>query len=203
MQADSQVDDAVKKEEAARAELSQLQVKAATDGLTGVWNRAAILEFLEREFARSARQGNPVAVVLADLDQFKRINDTHGHLTGDAVLREAAHRMHSSIRRYDALGRYGGEEFMLVLTDCDESQAMMIAERTRSKVATDPIDTPSELIPVTASLGVAVCNEAKGVAPSRVIDAADRALYRAKESGRNRTELGSLARFSVNTASDL
>jgi diguanylate cyclase (GGDEF)-like protein len=195
MQADSQVDDAVKKEEAARAELSQLQVKAATDGLTGVWNRAAILEFLEREFARSARQGNPVAVVLADLDQFKRINDTHGHLTGDAVLREAAHRMHSSIRRYDALGRYGGEEFMLVLTDCDESQAMMIAERARENVGANPVNTPNELIPVTVSLGVSVFESGKGVSGELLLEIADKALYRAKESGRNRTELGELVRL--------
>jgi diguanylate cyclase (GGDEF)-like protein len=200
MQAEDQVDESVRKEHEAREELSELRVKAATDGLTGVWNRAAILEFLERELARSAREGYPVAVIVADLDHFKRVNDTHGHPAGDVVLREAAQRMLSSVRRYDAVGRYGGEEFMMILTNCHESRAMMIAERTRANIATEPIFASDKLIQVTTSLGVSVCNDAKEVSPKLLIETADKALYRAKESGRNRIELGRLAALSETEA---
>jgi diguanylate cyclase (GGDEF)-like protein len=193
MQADDQISDAMRQERVAREEVSRLEKKAATDGLTGAWNRAAIFEFLDRELARSAREGYEVAVILADLDHFKQINDTHGHLAGDAVLREVTTRMLDSIRRYDALGRYGGEEFMIILVDCDESQALTIAERARENIANQQIETPNALVPITASLGVSVSNGAERAAPQRLIDTADKALYRAKELGRNRTELGRLA----------
>jgi diguanylate cyclase (GGDEF)-like protein len=120
-----------------------LRTLATRDALTGTWNRRAILEILRRELARGAREGTPVGVVLADLDHFKRVNDTLGHLTGDAVLSEAARRIGAALRPYDALGRYGGEEFLIVLPGCDPEGASQVAERVRGRVAEAPVTTPA------------------------------------------------------------
>ena len=109
-----------------------LREQATKDSLTCVWNRSSILDILDRELARSAREGGPVGVVLLDLDHFKSINDNHGHLAGDAVLQEAAWRMRDSIRPYDAIGRYGGEEFLILLPGCDEESTFGQAERLRT-----------------------------------------------------------------------
>ena len=130
-----------------------------------------------------------MGVVMADLDHFKRINDSSGHLAGDAVLREVAQRMMSSKRPYDSIGRYGGEEFIVVLPGCDKERARRMAERLRSLLNDTPVMSPEGMFPVTMSLGVAAVDGAEDRDPSSMIHAADAALYRAKREGRNRVEL--------------
>jgi two-component system cell cycle response regulator len=166
-----------------------LRVQAMHDSLTGLWNRAATLDFLRRELNRGKRQGTPVTVVMADIDHFKRINDTHGHLAGDVVLREVAQRLSSSVRGYDVTGRFGGEEFLIVLPGCTIQDAVDKAESLRACINQEPVDTPEGPIPVTLSLGVAVRDGAVKVDPDSLLRAADAALYRAKSGGRDRVEL--------------
>jgi diguanylate cyclase (GGDEF)-like protein len=170
-----------------------MRAQANHDPLTGVWNRRVILETLTRELIRGQREGRPVGVILADLDHFKRINDTHGHLAGDAVLCEAARRMSAVMRPYDQIGRYGGEEFLIVLPGCDEPNTLKIGERLRHQVAAQPVDHQGRTIPVTISLGVVVSSGAHhGDAPA-FVHAADVALYRAKAGGRNRVEVNTVS----------
>lgn len=164
-----------------------LRAEATHDPLTGLWNRAAILETLQRELSRGRRDGSWVAVTMADLDHFKEVNDTYGHLVGDAVLREATRRMHSATRAYDAFGRFGGEEFLIVAPDMDTVAALSQAERLRERVGKEDIVTFEGSVHVTVSLGVAVSIEIKDADP--LLGAADEALYRAKRAGRNRVEL--------------
>ena len=165
-----------------------LRVQATQDPLTGLWNRGAILEALRREIARAKRERNSVAVVMADLDYFKRINDSYGHLAGDAVLREVANRMRSSIRPYDAIGRYGGEEFLILLPGCNIPGAATVAERLMTSIAGQPVDLAGEKLLITCSLGVASNSEAPEADADWLIRAADAALYQAKSAGRDRVE---------------
>jgi diguanylate cyclase (GGDEF)-like protein len=160
-----------------------LREQATHDGLTGLLNRTTILEKLDDELSRAVRTGTPVSVLMTDLDRFKSINDTHGHLAGDAVLHEAARRLKSAARRYDSVGRYGGEEFLVVLPGCDASHAALQAERMREAIAATPFLSPSQPISVTVSLGVAC--ESHGD-PEALVREADDALYEAKAQGRNR-----------------
>ena len=159
-----------------------LREQATHDGLTGLLNRNSILETLDDELSRATRAGQPVSVLMADLDRFKSINDCHGHLAGDAVLREAASRLKSAARRYDSVGRYGGEEFLIVLPGCDASHAAVQGERMREAIGATPFLTPSQPVPVTASLGVACSSNC---APGALVRKADDALYAAKAKGRN------------------
>jgi diguanylate cyclase (GGDEF)-like protein len=163
-----------------------LREEATHDGLTGLLNRRALLEALEAEAERAARDERPVAVLLADLDRFKAINDTHGHLAGDAVLREAARRMKSVIRRYDGIGRYGGEEFLAVLPGSDGEAARAEAERVRQAVAAEPFPLGDVSVHVTCSIGVAWSAVPAGA--DALVRQADVALYAAKNRGRNRVE---------------
>jgi len=166
----------------------RLRIKAAHDPLTGLWNHEEIISTLERELARASRGGEQVAAIMADIDHFKLVNDGFGHLAGDAVLRRVADKMLERIRPYDAVGRYGGEEFLVVLFGCDGKSALALAERLRLSVCRAPIDTAEGVIPVTISLGVALSGA--GLQESlALIRAADQALYRAKEKGRNRVEI--------------
>ena len=126
------------------------------DGLTGLWNHTAIMDILHRELNRCRRETRPVGVIVADLDHFKRVNDTYGHLAGDAVLRDAASRIEASGRPYDTIGRYGGEEFLIVLPGCGVPQSLGVAERLRVQVAAHPVVYGELPIPVTGSFGVAV-----------------------------------------------
>jgi len=162
-----------------------LREQATKDGLTKLWNRRSILEILSRELARSERENTPLGIVLGDLDHFKDVNDTHGHLVGDSVLREAARRMLASCRSYDAVGRYGGEEFLLVLPGCDGEAAETQAERMRSEIESSPIPTEAGDLRITSSFGVTAAPGGHSFTPDQVIKAADRALYAAKERGRN------------------
>lgn len=165
-----------------------LRFQATHDPLTGLWNRGATLDILRRELARAERQTRPLAVVMADLDCFKQVNDTQGHLAGDTVLREVAHRMTASVRAYDSVGRFGGEEFLLIFPDCDGAQAGEAAERIRARIGEQAIDTPSGPAHTTMSLGVATTAEVPGADGAALLKASDEALYRAKAAGRDRVE---------------
>jgi diguanylate cyclase (GGDEF)-like protein len=165
-----------------------LREQATRDPLTCVWNRHAILDTLNREASRAAREGSPLAVILADLDHFKHVNDSHGHLAGDAVLREAARRMQACIRSYDHAGRYGGEEFLMVLPGSSGANAVQLAERVRRAVGGKPIAAGNVSIHLTASFGVTAIERGAAASPEALIRVADHALYRAKKTGRDRVE---------------
>jgi two-component system cell cycle response regulator len=171
-----------------------LREQATRDPLTCLWNRCSILDILTREVSRANREGTGVGVIMADLDHFKKVNDTYGHLAGDAALREAARRMQASVRAYDAVGRYGGEEFLIVLPGSGNSNAMQFAERLREKICGEPITVPEGSLMATVSLGVTAWKRGAYPTPEMLLRAADEALYRAKASGRNRVEWTSLSR---------
>lgn len=170
-----------------------LREQATHDPLTKLWNRHAILDILERELNRATREGAPLGLLMADLDHFKRINDTYGHLAGDAALREVAQRMRASLRSYDAVGRYGGEEFLVVLPGSNESQSLHLAERIREQIGTEPVAAAEGALRITLSVGVTGWNGESALSPELLIRAADNALYRAKSTGRNRIEWGAPA----------
>jgi diguanylate cyclase (GGDEF)-like protein len=168
-----------------------LRLQATHDSLTGLFNRAAILEMLQRELARAARDGTPISVIAADLDHFKGINDTYGHQAGDAVLIETAQRMQTSLRTYDSIGRCGGEEFLVISPGCGAGDAADQAERLRKNVSNGPVQCVHGIIPVTVSIGV-VATAGDLVQADELLRVADEALYMAKRNGRNRVEVGSL-----------
>ena len=161
---------------------------ATHDSLTGLLNRAEILGMLERELDRSRRERKPVSVILADVDHFKKVNDCHGHLFGDSALREIAQRLHSKLRMYDGVGRYGGEEFLLVLPGCNTADALVRANELREVISERPLVSAGVERAITMSLGVAV-SECVGVKEMEIVlKRADSALYLAKDNGRNRVE---------------
>jgi two-component system, cell cycle response regulator len=165
-----------------------LREQATRDPLTCVWNRYAIFDTLNREAGRAGRERSPLAVIMADLDHFKKVNDTYGHMTGDAVLREAARRMQARLRVYDHVGRYGGEEFLIVMPGSTVANAIQLAERIRCAVASETVTAANACLNITASFGVAAVDRTASVSPEALIRQADAALYRAKEAGRNRVE---------------
>jgi two-component system, cell cycle response regulator len=166
-----------------------LHFQATHDLLTGVASRGAAMEFLNRELARSFRERRTTGIVLADLDNFKRINDEYGHLAGDLVLQELAQRMLKCTRSYDCVGRYGGEEFLIVFPSSTEEGTMRQAERIRKSIESAPVRAAGGEIAVTASFGATTSDAERLEEPNELIRAADTALYRAKELGRNRVEL--------------
>jgi two-component system cell cycle response regulator len=170
-----------------------LRFAATHDYLTQLLNRAEVLAWLERELARTQRDGKPAGVIMADVDHFKAINDTLGHPAGDGVLKEVAQRLRSDLRIYDVVGRYGGEEFLLILPGCELHTAIRRADEIRNLVARSAIATPHETLFVTVSMGVAVTNCAADANVEKVLQQADAALYRAKRAGRNRVEAFSAA----------
>ena len=165
----------------------QLRIQATHDSLTGLFNRMAILEALDREITRSNRENKPVAVIMADLDHFKDINDTHGHQAGDAVLQETARRILASLRAYDSVGRYGGEEFLVVIPGSGLDAAAELAERLRQGVSAQAVCVDGAMISTTLSLGLAV-STGEINRPEQLLQQADEALYAAKGAGRNRVE---------------
>jgi two-component system cell cycle response regulator len=166
-----------------------LRDQATHDSLTRLWNRSSILDQLGRELARSDREARPLGVVIVDLDHFKQINDTYGHLAGDAVLREAARRMQASIRQYDSLGRYGGEEFLILFPGCGEADCFTQAERLRKHLSQPEMSVNDSSLRVTASFGITIAMPGESWSEESLIRKADEALYLAKRSGRNRVEI--------------
>lgn len=164
----------------------ELRFQATHDALTGVWNRGALLDVFRRELIRAARSQSSTAVLMIDVDHFKNVNDAHGHLTGDVVLKEVVRRMQNAVRSYDFVGRYGGEEFLIVLPGCDLSRARDTAERVRSAVACKPVLADGFDLPVTVSIGVAVADSA-ATKEMEILAIADAAMYKAKDAGRNCT----------------
>jgi len=162
-----------------------LRVQATHDALTGLFNRGRVLEILAAEIARSERELRRLAVLMVDLDRFKQINDTLGHQAGDAVLREAARRMQAATRQYDAPGRYGGEEFLIVLPGCGAREGYAQAERIREAFAREPFAAGTDSLAVTCSIGVSSRDACAAGDADRLIREADAALYDAKNRGRN------------------
>ena len=167
----------------------ELRFRATHDILTGIPNRASIMDALRSELSRQRREHHSFGVILVDIDHFKQVNDTYGHLYGDEVLRTVARRMKECIRPYDTVGRYGGEEFLIIVASSDAVGTMTLAERIRAAVGSMPVPTQAGDIHITASLGAAVSKGPREVDPQLLLHLADQALYRAKEQGRNRAEL--------------
>jgi len=174
-----------------------MHFRATHDALTGLWNRAAILDILQRELPRARREGTSLGLLLADLDHFKSINDTRGHMVGDEVLREAGRRLLASVRVYDAVGRYGGEEFLMVLPGCDESSTLEKAEQIRAAFETQPVGTSAGALRITLSIGALSASAWPERDTATLLRAADSALYGAKGTGRNRVELAVPAEAST------
>jgi diguanylate cyclase (GGDEF)-like protein len=167
---------------AAREELRE---QATKDFLTRLWNRSSILDILQRELARGARENRSIGVVLADLDHFKSVNDSFGHFAGDAVLREFTRRISAAMRPYDSMGRYGGEEFLIILPGCDERCTGNQAERMRAALANEPMMIGDVAHVVTCSFGATTWRPDGEATADELIHLADDALYMAKHQGRN------------------
>jgi two-component system cell cycle response regulator len=173
-------------QERVETQKEEIRALAQRDALTGLLNRGAIFEIFSGELARARRERTPLSVIMADIDHFKHVNDTYGHLTGDAVLREVARRLGLQLRPYDAIGRYGGEEFLIVLPGCPPEEALEVAERLRDDAGNAPVHCENAAIPISISLGVASQLHVLTEASEPLIAAADAALFDAKRSGRNR-----------------
>jgi diguanylate cyclase (GGDEF)-like protein len=166
----------------------ELLFKAAHDPLTNLWNHGTILDLLQQEIERHQRNAQALGMMMIDLDYFKKVNDSYGHLIGDLVLQEVAFRLSASVRSYDSLGRYGGEEFLVILPGCGSADLTISGERLRTAVAERPIETAQGAIPVTISVGMVCCGPGAGADPLNLLRLADAALYEAKKKGRNRVE---------------
>src|SRR5579862_8424430 len=162
-----------------------MRYKATHDPLTSLFNRGVILDLLSRELSRTRRENGCTVVMLADLDRFKLVNDTFGHVVGDEVLREVARRLLGSVRSYDFVGRYGGEEFLIVLNNCESDQAIPRAEEVRNGIAILPVQTARGPVPITMSLGVLSSRDWNLALVEEILGEADLALYRAKADGRD------------------
>jgi diguanylate cyclase (GGDEF)-like protein len=164
-----------------KAEIARL---AASDPLTGLANRRALTTALTREVARSVRTKEPLSLAIMDIDFFKKINDTYGHMAGDDVLRAVADSMAATVRDVDVVARYGGEEFAIVLPNCPSEGALIVVERVRTAVAS--LNTVAK---VTVSAGIATAAGTAGADAERLMADADEALYASKRAGRDRATL--------------
>ncbi|WP_200375112.1 GGDEF domain-containing protein [Thiocystis violacea] len=176
-----------------RHAMNALVDKATRDALTGLLNRGAVIEQLDTQLARTIACGEPLSIILADIDFFKIINDNHGHLAGDQVLREVSRRLRAQAFSGDSLGRYGGEEFLFVLSACSPENVERAAERFRRIVADTPVQIgpdPHQVLNVTISLGTASTSGHEHPRLEALIKRADDALYQSKGSGRNRVTVG-------------
>jgi diguanylate cyclase (GGDEF)-like protein len=168
-----------------------MRFKATHDPLTGLFNRGVIMDLLTRELSRTHREDGCTTILLGDVDRFKNVNDTLGHVTGDEVLREIARRLLASVRSYDFIGRYGGEEFLMVLNNCNLPSALQRAEEIRRAIASAPVQTVRGAVPVTMSLGILASTEWGLLPVEELLREADVALYEAKAAGRNCVKLAS------------
>ncbi len=182
--------------------LRQADRIARVDGLTGAYNRRHVSEVLDSELARAARSGEQVGLLLLDLDHFKRVNDHHGHGGGDEVLREVTRRLTAAVRNYDTVGRWGGEEFVVIVPGvADENALRTAAETVRTAIRRAPFVLGDEIVVVTGSVGAACAEDGEGA--EELVGAADRALYTAKRRGRDRVELASDADDDAGVADDV
>jgi diguanylate cyclase (GGDEF)-like protein len=179
----------VKLQEDLLAALDVSEFQASHDALTGLWNRRAILEKIQQELDRSARDGTNLGLVIGDADHFKKVNDNYGHLAGDAVLRELAKRIYSSLRTYDSAGRYGGEEFIVLIPGCNGAGAAELAERLRASIADHPVQADEGQFRCTMSFGATALDGREDSNLNTLIKEADEALLVAKSRGRNCVEL--------------
>lgn len=167
----------------------ELFFQASHDALTGLWNRGAALELFGKELQRAKRNHQATGLLMIDMDHFKQINDTYGHPVGDQVLKEVASRILHAVRSYDFVGRYGGEEFIAVVSNCCAESLQTIAERVLTSVGSAPCATSSANLQVTLSIGAVESHDE--ISQMHVLTAADAALYQAKRTGRNRIVIGS------------
>lgn len=167
-----------------REKVFHLQQKASTDQLTGLVNYTSLMEQLEKQIKTAGKRDHPLCVMMADLDFFKRVNDSHGHLVGDMVLRHAAERIQAAVRDFDTVGRFGGEEFTVILANTDIDMARLIAERIREEIAAAPFHVHGLNIGITISVGGAMLRQ--GETKEALLERADAAMYEAKQAGRNR-----------------
>ena len=163
-----------------------LRAQATHDSLTGLWNRGSILDALARELERSERERKPLSVAMADIDYFKSVNDCLGHQVGDVVLAEVSRRMSCRVRPYDMVGRYGGEEFLVILPGCDMLEAKRMVERLRTEVCMGILVQDQAPVYVTVSFGVSTFKPGSRLTCEQLLRSADNALYAAKDRGRNR-----------------
>jgi diguanylate cyclase (GGDEF)-like protein len=171
-----------------------LRFQATHDALTTLWSRGATLQLLEGELQRGRRSQTPTGLLMIDIDHFKKVNDTYGHLQGDAVLKETARRISQAVRSYDFVGRYGGEEFLAVLSNCSLEDLRLIAGRMCCAVSASPIQTSDAHVAVTVSIGGILTSN--GSSALELLSAADAALYEAKRTGRNRAAVSCSARLT-------
>jgi len=169
----------------------EMRFQATHDALTALWNRGVMMDLLGRELARSRRENVCTAILMCDLDHFKSVNDTYGHLAGDDVLKETAKRLLASVRSYDFVGRHGGEEFLVVLNNCNPLFALARAEEIRKAISRKPIPSSSGPVPVTMSLGLLLSQEWGCRPVEELLHEADVALYAAKAAGRNCVKVAS------------
>src|SRR5690349_4587216 len=163
----------------------EMRFQATHDALTSLWNRGVIMELLGRELTRARRENKCTAILLGDLDHFKNINDTYGHLAGDEVLKETARRLVSSVRSYDFVGRFGGEEFLVTLNNCDPAFGLARAEKIRQTIAERPVETSAGSVPISMSFGLLLSQEWGYMSVVELLHEVDTALYAAKAAGRN------------------
>lgn len=163
----------------------KLREQATRDSLTTLWNRPTTLEILKKELSRMEREDSSVGLVMMDIDRFKSINDTYGHLIGDEVLREASRRLKAAVRSYDSVGRYGGEEFLIILPGCHSQFIQSQSERLRLAICEEPMRIGNLDLQVTASFGATYAVPAFDAISEGLIRTADTALYQAKREGRN------------------
>jgi diguanylate cyclase (GGDEF)-like protein len=168
--------------------MAEVEEASNRDGLTQLFNRRFVEETLAKEFARAKRYGHTLAVILTDIDHFKAVNDNYGHLTGDEVLRVVSRRLEGCLRETDILGRYGGEEFLIVLPETDVAGAQILAERLRSTMEAEPVEHDGETLSITISLGLTEIST-NSASYETLISEADSALYHSKAAGRNQANV--------------
>lgn len=174
----------------------EMRFRATHDALTSLWNRGAILSHLNEEIDRVQREQASCSLLLCDVDHFKRINDVHGHLAGDAVLRDVAIQLSRATRRGDSVGRYGGEEFLVILSDCGAESVAHRAEELRQAVASEMLTPNLRGLSISVSIGAIAIDHSSGQVAEDYLSQADRALYMAKMEGRNRVVIADQGRLA-------